>query len=94
MCSKCANPDCSTTFNYRQGRIFRFHRPPESGDSPAKHHSIRHFWLCNSCSEIYTLEYLGDRDVLITYRFKIPEQCNNGSGEIRSSREPKVATAT
>lgn len=93
MCSKCANPDCSTAFNYRQGRIFRFHRPAESGDSPAKHHSIRHFWLCNSCSEMYTLKYLGDRGVLIAYRF-MPEQCNNGSAEVRAKSKPKGLGAT
>src|ERR1700733_5930510 len=57
--SKCANPDCSAPFDDRSGRFFRFHRPHGPDETPANHHSVWHFWLCQRCSEIYTLETRG-----------------------------------
>jgi hypothetical protein len=64
MMSKCANPDCLTPFDHRCGRFFRFRRPHAQNGTPANHHSVWHFWLCQPCSEIYTLEQRGE-DVLI-----------------------------
>jgi hypothetical protein len=58
MFLKCANPECQASFDdYRQGRLFRFHRSHPKGRAPANTHFVQHFWLCNSCSETYTLEY-------------------------------------
>jgi len=56
MISQCANPDCSKSFDYQQGRFFRF--PVNvKGRKHGNGHSVQHFWLCRSCSEKYTLEY-------------------------------------
>lgn len=43
MFSKCANPDCTQAFNYRLGRVIRFHNDehPEYPVVPC----VRHFWL-------------------------------------------------
>lgn len=56
MIWKCANPDCSGQFDYRSGRMFRFHRNQDPNQEPINSHSVRHFWLCQPCSEMYTLE--------------------------------------
>ena len=57
MLSKCANPECLTSFgDYRRGRLFRFHQSHPKGSAPEL--ALRaHFWLCSVCSDIYTLEY-------------------------------------
>jgi hypothetical protein len=67
MISKCANPDCSATFDDRCGRFYRFHQPHAPHETPANHHSVWHFWLCQRCAEIYTLEN-GSTGVLISPR--------------------------
>jgi hypothetical protein len=67
MMSKCANPDCSAPFDHRCGRFFRFHRPHAPNETPANHHSVWHFWLCQECSAAYTLEN-SDEGVLISHR--------------------------
>ncbi len=55
---KCANPECAASCDdYRQGRLFRFYQSHPGGRPPANMHSVQHFWLCNGCSETYTLEY-------------------------------------
>ena len=56
MISKCANPDCAISFGYRQGRFFRFRKNYPEGAGPANDQSLQHFWLCDRCSEMYTLE--------------------------------------
>ncbi len=62
---KCANPACPTAFDWTGGgRFFRF-RPdpaPASGsdstvDSPSGTHGVRHYWLCERCSHVFTLVY-------------------------------------
>ncbi len=65
MFSFCANPDCQVPFEYEEGRLYRFHKNASVGGDAPNTHSVQHFWLCSSCSEIYTLEYLSDRGVLI-----------------------------
>jgi hypothetical protein len=59
MISRCANPDCHAPFDAHCGRFFRFHRPHAPNEKPANHHSVCHFWLCQECSKIYTLENRG-----------------------------------
>jgi hypothetical protein len=57
---KCANPSCPAAFDWLDGgRLFRFHRSPTelSGASGSGNHHIEHFWLCERCSHIFTLEY-------------------------------------
>lgn len=65
MVSKCANPNCSTTFHYfREGKIFQVEmdgsgetRPtgPQLIASPGKTPRLEHFWLCGRCANTMTL---------------------------------------
>ena len=55
MISICANPHCGKAFDYREGRLFRFRQNLKANELPNAH-SVRHFWLCGSCSEEYSLE--------------------------------------
>lgn len=72
MLSKCANPDCGTAFDYREGRFFRFHYHRGAGEAPANTHSVRHFWLCRACAAIYTLERCDAPGVFLRERSKPP----------------------
>jgi len=56
MISRCANPDCSSSFDYRSGRFFCFRRPHAPNEPPANAHSVWHFWLCGACSQTHTLD--------------------------------------
>ena len=56
MFSRCANPDCEVTFDYRQGRFFRFHKNVAAGELKNTH-SVQHLWLCGLCCQKFTLEY-------------------------------------
>jgi hypothetical protein len=69
MISKCANPDCAIPLDYRQGRFFRFHKSYPEGAGPANPHSVQHFWLCECCSGIYTLECRSSAGVVIKLHF-------------------------
>jgi len=64
---KCANPSCAAAFEWLAGgRLFRF--PRESGElapSASGSHPIGHFWLCERCSNVYTLQYERGRGVVI-----------------------------
>lgn len=70
---KCANPSCASAFDWLGGgRLFRFHRETAptvrmNGKQlqAANSHRVEHFWLCERCSHIYTLDYIPDRGVLI-----------------------------
>jgi hypothetical protein len=70
---KCANPGCATAFHWLQGgRFFRF-RPERAGtvsaelatESPSDRHDVKHFWLCEHCSQIYTLVYTEENGVVL-----------------------------
>jgi hypothetical protein len=65
MFSVCANPACQAPFDYRQGRLFRFHKDHPSGEKPPNTHSVQHFWLCGVCCGAHTLEYRDGCGVLI-----------------------------
>jgi hypothetical protein len=62
---KCANPACPTAFHWTGGgKFFRFRPDPVSGsegnsttDSPRGIHGVRHYWLCERCSHVFTLVY-------------------------------------
>jgi hypothetical protein len=60
---KCANPACPTAFHWLGGgKFFRF-RPSEidevtvpcAGEPSGNVHGVRHFWLCERCSHVFTL---------------------------------------
>jgi hypothetical protein len=62
---KCANPACPTAFHWTGGgKFFRFRLDPVSTsesrsttDSPSGIHGVRHYWLCERCSHVFTLVY-------------------------------------
>jgi hypothetical protein len=70
---KCANPSCAASFDWLGGgRLFRFDRSanltaPEGTtiDSHRNAHPIGHFWLCERCSNVYTLRQDAERGIII-----------------------------
>ena len=70
---KCSNPACATPFHWLSGgKFFRFHRgpaqaiPTDGGAGRVEYvHHVEHFWLCERCSDIYTLGYEPGRGVLL-----------------------------
>lgn len=71
---KCANPTCPTAFHWSGGgKFFRFRPDPVSAngnnstaDTPAGIHGVRHYWLCERCSEVFTLVYEEGYGVVLT----------------------------
>lgn len=62
--AKCANPSCPVTFDWRKGgKFFRFRQSADAiarrkaNDPPAGIHGVKHFWLCERCSHLFTLAY-------------------------------------
>jgi hypothetical protein len=78
MFSECANPACRAEFDYRQGRLFRFHKAPRDDGAPANTHSVQHLWLCQICATIFRLDYEGGRGVLLKLRFDYGLQAGTG----------------
>ena len=75
MFSACANPDCKRTFDYREGRFFRFRKAYLAGGKRPNSHCVQHLWLCGNCSEKYTLVYDDERGVVMTLqRMELPEE--------------------
>ncbi len=68
MISQCSNPDCAAPFDYREGRLVRFCRLASDNQSLASEKYVEHFWLCGTCSEIYTFELKSGPSVLIKPR--------------------------
>jgi hypothetical protein len=70
---KCANPSCASVFDWLAGgKLFRFHRDPEplaacdaNGCRATNSHRVEHFWLCEHCSQVYTLAREPGRGVVI-----------------------------
>ncbi|MFZ3217521.1 MAG: hypothetical protein WA192_15790 [Candidatus Acidiferrales bacterium] len=62
---KCANPACATAFHWLGGgRFFRFRAAALGENSAAAAtdtvdnlHRVRHYWLCERCSHVFTLAY-------------------------------------
>jgi hypothetical protein len=62
---KCANWACATAFHWTGGgKFFRFRPDPVSAnacnarvDSPRGVHGVRHYWLCEGCSRVFSLAY-------------------------------------
>jgi hypothetical protein len=52
MLSACANPDCQVPFDYRRGKLFRFHKEHLVSEKPPNTHSVQHFWLCGVCCDV------------------------------------------
>jgi len=70
---KCANPACPNAFHWTAGgKFFRFRPDPvQSGqgnaaaDSPVGIHGVRHYWLCERCSHLFTLVYHDESGVVL-----------------------------
>lgn len=62
---KCANPACPAAFRWTGGgKFFRFRPDPPSqsggnatADTPGGTHGVRHYWLCERCSRMFTIVY-------------------------------------
>lgn len=73
MLSKCANPQCSSPFQYlHDGKVFEVQTGGASGtsepiDPSAKKVPVRveHFWLCGKCALTMTLAVNRAREVSI-----------------------------
>ncbi len=70
---KCANPACPMAFHWLAGgRFFRF-KPGEvapttksqAAENAEKAAPAKHYWLCEACSRVYTLEYDQAGQVLV-----------------------------
>lgn len=70
MYLKCAHPDCSSDFDYTQGRLFRFKQSPEQDTQSSQWHGVKHYWLCSRCCENYTIEYQKGLGVLLMQRLE------------------------
>src|ERR1700758_2167376 len=76
---KCANPACPTAFHWTGGgKFFRFRPDPVSAnekdpttDSPGGIHDVRHYWLCERCSHVFTLVH--DEEHGVTLKLIWPE---------------------
>ena len=70
MSFECSNPDCTKAFDYRRGRLFRFHNNRPGPETPeAAGCCVRHFWLCDGCSRTHVLEYHLGLGVVIRPRY-------------------------
>jgi hypothetical protein len=70
MYLKCAHPDCSSDFDYGQGRLFRFQQAPGQEKQPSHWHGVKHYWLCSRCCENYTIEFQKGVGVLLMERLE------------------------
>ena len=70
---KCANPACPTAFHWLGGgKFFRF-RSSEiaqvddcpAPDAPENFHGVKHFWLCERCSQVFTLVHDAQRGIVL-----------------------------
>jgi hypothetical protein len=70
---KYANPACPTAFHWTAGgKFLRFRPDPLSangnnptGDSPRGIHGVRHYWLCERCSHVFSLVYEEEYGVVL-----------------------------
>lgn len=62
---KCANPACPTAFQWAGGgKFFRFRpdnvargKDSSAPDSAGESQGVKHYWLCERCSQAFTLVY-------------------------------------
>lgn len=74
---KCANPACPVVFHWLTGgKFFRFadgncqscdnKRSAEStGNERCGGHCVKHFWLCERCSNVFTVVYRKPEGVIV-----------------------------
>ena len=73
MLSKCANPDCSASFQYlREGKLFQIdsdaadgrHGGPQVLDGKRPSRRVEYFWLCGRCAAEMTLAFERGKGVI------------------------------
>jgi len=70
---KCANPACQSAFHWLGGgKFFRFRpdSPTPSSEAlvsrpPAEPRGVRHYWLCERCSHVFSLAYDENQGVVL-----------------------------
>jgi len=70
---KCANPACPAAFHWLAGgKFFRFtsgavatETKGQAAEYGEKSAVAKHYWLCEACSQVYTLEHEADDRVLV-----------------------------
>lgn len=74
---KCANPACPAQFQWRAGgKFFRFRdtnssngaKIPNTPSERVHSYGVKHYWLCDVCSRVYTLAYCDERGVVVKHR--------------------------
>ena len=93
MMEKCANPECSRPFNYRQGRLYCCRIQPVEGYSSTNSHGVHHGWLCGPCSKNYTFEHRAGFGIAITPRSTTEAQGQH-SRDLRASELNFTPAAT
>src|ERR1700730_1770391 len=91
MYLKCAHPDCSSDFDYGQGRLFRFQQTPEQAKQPSHWHAVKHYWLCTRCCESYTIEYQKGVGVLLMERLGALDSAQPSYDVLQADIGPKPA---
>jgi hypothetical protein len=84
MLSKCANPDCAEQFLYlHQGKLFYVHTVPDLRDLVQKscEHPGERYWLCDACSQKFTMIWDGLHARLVKLRSNAPLQENASDKE-------------
>lgn len=70
---KCSNPACPTEFHWlRGGKFFRFLGTvpretlnPTAAKAPNIAQRVKHFWLCERCSHVFTMAYHEESGVVL-----------------------------
>jgi hypothetical protein len=83
---KCANPACPIVFHWLiGGKFFRFsdrecdasdHKKDAApvGNKSCGGHCVKHYWLCERCSDVFTLAYRKPGGVILKLlRAELPE---------------------
>ena len=70
MFSRCKKPECEKPFDYKKGRVFRFRQSASEKQSSKNSHGVRHFWLCEECTQDYILEYVEGEVLLLSRPLK------------------------
>ncbi len=92
---KCANPACPVVFHWLiGGKFFRFsdrecgacdHEKDAApdGNKSCGGHCVKHFWLCERCSDVFTLAYRKpDGVILKLLRSELPEAEEAAAGMV------------
>lgn len=67
MFLRCANANCSSKFDHRQGQLIRTPKDLRNGDLESSG-DCQHFWLCGTCAAHYYLEYRRGEGVIMSPR--------------------------